>query len=183
MQQGTADCVSKTCVSTHTGIADTPGRRRVFSTADGKHLYVSDADFSNFSAIRTLFEDAGPRVEGSPDSVLTLPVCITSDVLDKLVLLARCRCAAGKFITSKVDSVLGNATVLDLLNMIEACMFLDARFLARECARRVANSLDGKTVVEMRVLLGIPVDTSLSPEMSEKVEKISRFVLSTRQEC
>ncbi|KAK6735642.1 hypothetical protein RB195_018704 [Necator americanus] len=51
-----AECMSRTCVSMHTGVAETPGRRRVFSTADGKSLYVADNDFNNFSAIRTLFE-------------------------------------------------------------------------------------------------------------------------------
>ncbi|VDM62233.1 unnamed protein product [Angiostrongylus costaricensis] len=164
-----AESVSKTCLSMHTGVADTPGRRRVFSTSDGRHLYVSDEDFSNFSAIRRLFDDAGPCVAGSPTSILTLPVCITSDVLDKLVSLARCRSVSGEFVSSKVDSLLGNETVPELLKMVEACMFLDARLLARECARRVANLLDGKTVMEMRALLGIPVDTKLPPEMSEKV--------------
>ncbi|EYC02482.1 hypothetical protein Y032_0099g3144 [Ancylostoma ceylanicum] len=79
----TAECRSKTCVSIHTGVAETPGRRRVFSTADGKSFYVADEDFNNFSAIRTLFDDAGPCVAGSPGSILTLPVYITSDVLDK----------------------------------------------------------------------------------------------------
>ncbi|KJH50416.1 hypothetical protein DICVIV_03427 [Dictyocaulus viviparus] len=161
----------------HTGIVDTPGRRRVFSTADGLNFYVADNDFNNFSAIRTLFDDAGPCVAGSPDSVLSLPVFITSDVLDKLVMLTRCRNTAGAFVSSKIDSLLGNSTVPELLKLVEACMFMDARPLARECARRVANLLDGKTVVEMRDLLGLYSDSELSPEMSEKVGKISRFVL------
>ncbi|VDL76197.1 unnamed protein product [Nippostrongylus brasiliensis] len=105
---------SKTCVSLQTGIPDTPGRRRVFSTADGQNLYVADNDFNNFSAIRTLFEDAGPCVAGSPHSILTLPVFITSDVLDK----------------------------------------------------------------EMRVLLEKPVEAEIPQEMTQEVDRISKFVLS-----
>ncbi|WKX93744.1 hypothetical protein Q1695_011197 [Nippostrongylus brasiliensis] len=169
---------SKTCVSLQTGIPDTPGRRRVFSTADGQNLYVADNDFNNFSAIRTLFEDAGPCVAGSPHSILTLPVFITSDVLDKLVLLARCRTPSGTFNKDQADSLLGSASATDLLKMIEACVYLDARHLARECARRLAGILDGKSVKEMRVLLEKPVEAEIPQEMTQEVDRISKFVLS-----
>ncbi|CAJ0606434.1 unnamed protein product [Cylicocyclus nassatus] len=170
------DCVSKTCVSIHTGVAETPGRRRVFSTADGKNFYVADNDFSNFSAIRTLFDDAGPCVAGSPDSILNLPVFITSDILDKLVLLARCRNANGGFNSEKVDALLENAAAVELLKMVDACIYLDARHLARECARRVAILIEGKNTVEMRTHLELPKDPPLTNEMNEELNKISRFV-------
>ncbi|KHJ88370.1 hypothetical protein OESDEN_11837 [Oesophagostomum dentatum] len=169
--------MSKTCVSIHTGVAQTPGRRRVFSTADGKNLYVADDDFSNFSAIRTLFDDAAPCVAGSPDSILTLPVFITSNVLDKLVLLARCRNAAGGFEADKADALLENTSAPELLKMVDACIFLDARVLARECARRLAGLLKGKSSAEMRALLELPKEPAVPVEMSEELNRISRLVL------
>ncbi|KAL6735333.1 hypothetical protein Aduo_005783 [Ancylostoma duodenale] len=173
----TAECRSKTCVSIHTGVAETPGRRRVFSTADGKSLYVADEDFNNFSAIRTLFDDAGPCVAGSPDSILTLPVYITSDVLDKLVLLARCRNATGGFVPDRTDALLGNTSPTALLRMVDACIYLDARLLARECARRIAALLEGKTTAEMRSLLELPKEETLPNDMAEELNRISKFVL------
>ncbi|KAK6043992.1 hypothetical protein COOONC_18503, partial [Cooperia oncophora] len=115
-------------LSIQTGIAETPGRRRVFSTADGHNLYVADNDFNNFSAIRTLFEDAGPCVAGSPHSILMLPVFITSDVLDKLVLLARCRTASGSFMPEQTDSLLSKATAPELLKMIEVSVLKVVKF-------------------------------------------------------
>ncbi|XGW12393.1 hypothetical protein V3C99_013712 [Haemonchus contortus] len=168
---------SKTNVSIQTGVAETPGRRRVFSTADGQNLYVADNDFNNFSAIRNLFDDAGPCVAGSPHSILTLPVFISSDVLDKLVLLTRCRTASGTFAPEQTDSLLGGATAPELLKMIEACVFLDARPLARECARRLAGMLEGKSVVEMRSLLHKPLNPDIPKEVSDEAASISKFVL------
>ncbi|PIO56092.1 hypothetical protein TELCIR_22514 [Teladorsagia circumcincta] len=95
----------------------------------------------------------------------------------QLVLLARCRTASGSFLPEQTDALLGKASAPELLKMIEACVFLDARYLGRECARRLAGMLEGKSVVEMRRLLHKPLNPEIPQEMRDEVNKISKFVL------
>ncbi|RCN34153.1 hypothetical protein ANCCAN_20011 [Ancylostoma caninum] len=61
--------------------------------------------------------------------------------------------------------------------MVDACIYLDARLLARECARRLAAILEGKTVAEMRSLLELPKEETLPNEMAEELNRISKFVM------
>lgn len=52
---------------------------------------------------------------------------------------------------------------------LQACIYLDARHLGRECARRLAGLLEGKSVAEMRGLLHKPLDSEIPQEMTDEV--------------
>ncbi|EYC02491.1 hypothetical protein Y032_0099g3147 [Ancylostoma ceylanicum] len=105
-----------------------------------------------------------------------------------LVLLARCRNVTGGFVSERVDALLGNTSATALLRMVDvsnvACIFLDARLLARECARRLAGHLDGKTADEMRSILELPKRETLTNDMAEEKNLPTEqlFLLSDRGE-